>query len=179
MWRLQHLNNWCLRPTSKGLAHFTPKSLGVLLGDGWRREDQPSHKDFIVHVLGCFHLLRSELACLPVLGLLGGTTDWWLKQHRLIFSQFWKPQTQVSAGLVPSDDHEGRICSRPLSLDVDGPSSCSHGIFLPWVDVSKFPCKENCKVTSQIGLEPTLMTSFKLNYLFRDYFQLQLHSMLY
>ena len=23
-----------------------------------------------------------------------GTTDWWLKQQKLIFSQFWKPEVQ-------------------------------------------------------------------------------------
>ena len=68
-----------------------------------------------IHLLLCSLVPAGQgpvAVCGPVVG------DCWLKQQRFIFSQFWSLefQDQVSAGLLSSEDCEGRSCPRPLSL---------------------------------------------------------------
>ena len=73
---------------------------------------------------------------------------------------------KVSSGLVPSKGYEGRMCSRPLSLAIDGhlPVSSYH---LPSVHVC-VQISSFYKDTSHNGLGLTLVSSFKLYYLSKD-----------
>ena len=98
------------------------------------------------------------------------------KYHRLgvsnsqkfIFSQFWKLESEikVSAGLVPSEGSEGRICSQSLHLACRWLSSPCVSCFPSmnvYVQISPFLYR--CQY---IASGPTPVTSFELGYLCKD-----------
>ena len=71
----------------------------------------------------------------------------------------WKSEMKVSAGVVSSESHEGRICSRLLPLAYKWPSSTC--IF---IGSSLCVCVliSSYKDISHVGSGPTLVTSFCL-----------------
>lgn len=88
-----------------------------------------------------------------------------LNQQKSIVSQLWRLQVRdQGVSLVPSEDCEGRICARHLSLACRWMSS-------PWVSSHCLPSMHVCVhissfiMISPIGLGPILLTPFELDYL--------------